>query len=100
MNRFVIVAEEDYDCYTVPVPHPLETEMTREEVLAELVELGELVRERWNDRNHPPYRRPIAVAGLPLDESSFLANVGPAIIKIPLVCTVDEWFEESKNVGR
>lgn len=62
MNRFVLIAEEEYDCYSVEVPYPFETELSLEEIRKQLLEFAEacLVAEEVNRSRqtaHDPYIR-------------------------------------------
>lgn len=95
MNRFVIVAEEDYDQFTVAVAYPLETELTREEVQAVLQNAADRVVARWTNNIHNWLHEPVLY--LKLREESFLGGHYLAYVpKLPILYTLDEWFETQK----
>lgn len=109
MNRFVLLVDEDYDCYTVTVAHTVETELSREELLADMRAYGEGVVAAWNTRPttecpHPQipkgsYTIPGSVNGHITPEAFILSGVGAYSYSLvmPRLLTVDEWFAEGRR---
>jgi hypothetical protein len=79
MNRFVLICTEEYDQFDVEVSYPLETELTREEVIAELKMKQEEQKRKRNNYSGTQFE------GLQIHFESLYE-------KIPEVMTVEEWF--------
>lgn len=100
MNRFVIIIEEDYDCYTVDMPHKIITEKSLEEIKQELSEIGKTIVSD-NGKVDERYGK-INFMGFEIYHSNFIGDSTTNTLpvegyykherRIPIVYTVDEWF--------
>lgn len=101
MNRFVIELPEEYDCYTVDVSYPIETGLTREELLDELsLFYEEATKDRAEEEERRFYTKHVldlGGIGVMVDDHqvTFDKWMPGEIIRVfmaPKIMTVEEWF--------
>lgn len=120
MNRFVLIKDEDYDCYTVPVAYPVETELSYHDLLGVIRAHGEKLIEAQNAPPDPvtKYRytpKELEWFEVPGSKATIedIQFWGESIqlgdtsrdggwwwgykLKMPELLTIDEWFARASS---